>query len=110
MSVRRLDPHQPASFAFTPDNAAWAQATIAKYPPGKQASAVIPLLWRAQGQQGGWLPEPAMRLVADTLGMAYIRVCEIATFSTMFQLSPRGKKAHLRECGTSPTIVAGSDA
>jgi NADH-quinone oxidoreductase subunit E len=56
MSVRRLDPHQPASFAFTPDNAAWAQATIAKYPPGKQASAVIPLLWRAQEQHGGWLP------------------------------------------------------
>ena len=110
MSVRRLDPHQPASFAFTPDNAAWAQATIAKYPPGKQASAVIPLLWRAQEQHGGWLPEPAMRLVADTLGMAYIRVYEIATFYTMFQLSPVGKKAHVWVCGTTPCMLRGSEA
>src|SRR6266566_9179631 len=108
MSVRRLDPHQPASFAFTPDNAAWAQATIANYPPGKQASAVIPLLWRAQEQHGGWLPEPAMRLVADLLGMAYIRVYEIATFYTMFQLSPVGKKAHVWVCGTTPCRLRGA--
>ena len=62
MSVRRLDPQQPAAFAFSPENEAWAKATIAKYPPGKGASAVIPLLWRAQEQHGGWLPEPAMRI------------------------------------------------
>ena len=86
------------------------QATIAKYPPGKQASAVIPLLWRAQEQHGGWLPEPAMRLVADTLGMAYIRVYEIATFYTMFQLSPVGKKAHVWVCGTTPCMLRGSEA
>ena len=92
MAVRRLSPDQPASFAFTPENAAWAKATIANYPPGKQASAVIPLLWRAQEQHGGWLPEPALRLVADMLGMAYIRVYEIATFYTMFQLAPVGRK------------------
>jgi NADH:ubiquinone oxidoreductase subunit E len=73
MSVRRLDPNQPASFAFTQENAAWAKATIANYPPGKQASAVIPLLWRAQEQHAGWLPEPAIRLVADMLGMARLR-------------------------------------
>ena len=70
MAVRRLHPEQPASFAFTPENLAWAKETIAKYPPGKQASAVIPLLWRAQEQEGGWLTEPAMRTVADMLGMA----------------------------------------
>ena len=110
MSVRRLDPNQPASFAFTPENAAWAKATIAKYPPGKQASAVIPLLWRAQEQHGGWLPEPAMRLVADMLGMAYIRVYEMATFYTMFQLSPVGKKAHVQVCGTTPCMLRGAEA
>jgi len=71
---------------------------------------VIPLLWRAQEQHGGWLPEPAMRLVADTLGMAYIRVYEIATFYTMFQLSPVGKKAHVWVCGTTPCMLRGSEA
>ena len=110
MAVRRLDPHQPASFAFTPENAAWAKATIANYPPGKQASAVIPLLWRAQEQHDGWLPEPAMRLVADMLGMAYIRVYEIATFYTMFQLSPVGRKAHVWVCGTTPCMLRGAEA
>ena len=110
MSIRRLDPHQPASFAFTPENAAWAQATIAKYPAGKQASAVIPLLWRAQEQSNGWLPEPAIRLVADMLGMAYIRVYEIATFYTMFQLSPVGSKAHVWVCGTTPCMLRGAEA
>src|SRR5262247_1073886 len=110
MSVRRLDPNQPASFAFTPEHEAWAQATIAKYPPGKQASAVIPLLWRAQEQHAGWLPEPAMRVVADMLGMAYIRVYEVATFYTMFQLSPVGKKAHVQVCGTTPCMLRGAEA
>jgi NADH-quinone oxidoreductase subunit E len=109
MAVRRLHPDQPASFAFTPENAAWAQAIIGNYPPGKQASAVIPLLWRAQEQHGGWLPEPAMRLVADMLGMAYIRVYEIATFYTMFQLSPVGKKAHVWVCGTTPCMLRGAE-
>ena len=110
MAVRRLSPDQPANFALTPENEAWARETIAKYPPGKQASAVIPLLWRAQEQHGGWLPEPAMRLVADMLGMAYIRVYEIATFYTMFQLAPVGKKAHVWVCGTTPCMLRGSEA
>ena len=105
-----MTPTSPPRFAFTPENAAWAKATIANYPPGKQASAVIPLLWRAQEQHGGWLPEPAMRLVADMLGMAYIRVYEIATFYTMFQLSPVGKKAHVWVCGTTPCMLRGSEA
>src|SRR4029450_13426582 len=110
MSVRRLDPHQPASFAFTPENEAWAKATIAKDRPGKQASAAPPLLWRAQEQHAGWLPEPAIRLVADLLGMAHIRVYEVATFYTMFQLSPVGKKAHVQGGGTTQCMQRGAEA
>jgi NADH-quinone oxidoreductase subunit E len=110
MAVRRLSPDQPKSFEFTAENADWAKATIANYPPGKQASAVIPLLWRAQEQHGGWLPEPALRLVADMLGMAYIRVYEIATFYTMFQLGPVGRKAHVWVCGTTPCMLRGAEA
>jgi NADH-quinone oxidoreductase subunit E len=110
MSVRRLDPQQPPSFAFTPENEAWAKAMIAKYPPGKQASTVIALLWRAQEQHAGWLPEPAIRLVADMLGMAHIRALEVATFYTMFQLSPVGKRAHVQVCGTTPCMLRGSQA
>lgn len=109
MAVRRFHPEQPKSFAFTPDNLVWAEQTIAKYPPGKQASAVIPLLWRAQEQHGGWLPEPAVRAVAAMLGMADIRVYEIATFYTMFQLSPVGRKAHVLVCGTTPCMLRGSE-
>ena len=109
MAVRRLHAKQPALFAFSPENLAWAKATIAKYPPGKQASAVIPVLWRAQEQEG-WCTEPAIRAVADLLGMAYIRVYEIATFYTMFQLSPVGKKAHVQVCGTTPCMLRGSEA
>ena len=110
MAVRRLHPDQPASFEFTPENMAWAKETIAKYPEGKQASAVIPLLWRAQEQHEGWLPEPAIRYVGDMLDMAYIRVYEIATFYTMFQLAPVGKKAHVQVCGTTPCMLRGSEA
>ena len=108
MAVRRLYPEQPASFAFTPENLAWAKATIAKYPPGKQASAVIPLLWRGQEQEG-WCTEPMLRGIADMLGMAYIRVYEVATFYTMFQLAPVGKKAHIQVCGTTPCMLRGSE-
>jgi NADH-quinone oxidoreductase subunit E len=109
LAVRRLYPEQPPSFAFTPDNLAWAKREIAKYPPGKQASAVIALLWRAQEQEG-WCTEPAIRAIADMLGMAYIRVLEIATFYTMFQLAPVGKTAHLWVCGTTPCMLRGSEA
>ena len=110
MSVRRLHPEQPKSFSFAPANEAWVAATIAKYPPGKQASAVIPLLMRAQEQNANWLCEPAIRLVADRLGMAYIRVYEIATFYTQFQLGPVGKKAHVQVCGTTPCMLRGAEA
>ena len=109
MSVRRLHHDQPSTFAFTPENLAWARATITKYPPGKQASAVIPILWRAQEQEG-WVTEPALRFVADMLEMPYIRVYEIATFYTMFQLQPVGRKAHVQVCGTTPCMLRGSEA
>lgn len=110
MAVRRLYPEQPNSFAFSSENLDWAKATIAKYPPGKQASAVIPILWRAQEQNDGWLTEPAIRATAEMLGMAYIRVYEIATFYTMFQLAPVGRKAHVQVCGTTPCMLRGSEA
>jgi NADH-quinone oxidoreductase subunit E len=109
LAVRRLYPEQPLSFAFTPENLAWAKKEIAKYPPGKEASAVLALLWRAQGQEG-WVTEPAIRAVADMLGMAHIRVLEIATFYTMFQLAPVGSTAHLWVCGTTPCMLRGSEA
>jgi NADH-quinone oxidoreductase subunit E len=109
MAVRRLHPEQPAHFAFTADNEAWARERIAKYPAGKQAAAIIPLLWRAQEQAGGWLPEPAIRYVTEMLGMAHIRGLEIATFYTMFQLAPVGSKAHIQVCGTTPCMLRGSN-
>jgi NADH-quinone oxidoreductase subunit E len=108
MSVRRLAEKQPKDFAFTPDNLAWAKREITKYPEGRQASAVIPLLWRAQAQVGGWLPEPAIRHVADMLGMPYIRALEVATFYTMFNLEPVGKYL-VQLCGTTPCMLRGAE-
>jgi NADH-quinone oxidoreductase subunit E len=110
MSVRRLAPPevQPKEFAFTPENLTWAKAQIAKYPEGRQASAVISLLWRAQDQNGGWVSEAAIRYVADMLGMAHIRVLEVATFYTMFNLAPVGK-VHVQLCGTTPCRLRGAD-
>ncbi len=109
MAVRRIAEEQPENFAFTPENSAWAKLLIDRYPEGKQASAVIPLLWRAQEQNNGWLPEPAMRKVAEILDMPYIRVMEVATFYTMFQLKPVGSVAHIQVCGTTPCMLRGSD-
>src|ERR1700721_4880487 len=109
MSVRRLSPKelQPASFTFSEENSAFAKAQIAKYPEGRQASAAIAILWRVQEQHEGWVSEVAIRAVADLLHMPYIRVLEIATFYTMFQLSPVGKKAHVQVCGTTPCGLRG---
>jgi NADH-quinone oxidoreductase subunit E len=109
MAVRRLaEKHlQPEAFAFTAENLAWAKGQIAKYPEGRQASAVIPILWRAQEQAGGWVPEAAIRAVADLLGMAHIRVLEIATFYTMFNLAPIGRY-HVQLCGTTPCMLRGA--
>ncbi|MBO6755561.1 MAG: NADH-quinone oxidoreductase subunit E [Roseibium sp.] len=109
MAVRRLAAEQPDSFDFTPENLAWANKLIDRYPAGRQASAVIPLLWRAQEQNDGWVSEPAIRRVADLLDMPHIRVLEVATFYTMFQLQPVGKKAHIQVCGTTPCMLRGSE-
>ena len=108
MSVRRLDPVQPAGFSFTPDNVSRAKQAIAKFPKGKQASAVIQLLWFAQ-EQDGWVSRPAIEDVGTMLDMAYIRVLEVATFYTMFHLSPVGRKAHIQVCGTTPCQLRGAE-
>src|SRR5262252_11018106 len=111
MAVRRLAAPslQPKSFAFSASNLAGADKEMTKYPEGRQASAVVALLWRAQAQSGGWLPEAAIRYVADFLGMAHIRVLEIATFYTMFNLEPVGRKAHVQWCGTTPCLLRGGE-
>ncbi len=106
--LRRLYHEQPASFAFTPANLAWAQGQISKYPEGRQASAIIPLLWRAQEQEG-WLTRKAIEHVADMLGMAYIRALEVATFYFMFQLQPVGSVAHIQICGTTSCLICGAE-
>jgi NADH-quinone oxidoreductase subunit E len=110
MSVRRLadDSVQPASFAFSAENAAFAEATIQKYPKGREQSAVIPLLMRAQ-EQDGWVTKAAIESIADKLDMAYIRVLEVATFYTQFQLQPVGKRAHIQVCGTTPCMLRGAE-
>jgi len=108
MAVRRLAAEQPKSFSFDKKNEEWARKQIAKYPEGRQASAVIPLLWQAQKQAGGWLPEAAIRHVADLLGMAHIRVLEVATFYTMFNLEPVGEH-FIQVCGTTPCALRGAE-
>jgi NADH-quinone oxidoreductase subunit E len=108
MSARRLDKIQPDSFKFNRENLRWAKAKIREYPKGKQASAVIPVLWKAQEQEG-WTSEPAIRYVADMLDMSFIRVLEVATFYTMFHLSPVGKKAHIQVCGTTACQLRGAE-
>ncbi|KQP34359.1 NADH-quinone oxidoreductase subunit E [Methylobacterium sp. Leaf102] len=109
MANRRLAPaaEQPQSFAFSSENAEWAKGQIEKYPEGRQASAVIPLLWKAQEQNGGWLPRAAIESVADELGMPHIRVLEVATFYTMFALEPVGR-FWIQLCGTVPCDSCGA--
>jgi NADH-quinone oxidoreductase subunit E len=109
MAVRRLAPDeiQPKSFAFTPENRVWVECQVSKYPPGRQASAVIPLLWQAQKQAGGWLPRAAIEHVADVLAMPPIRVVEVATFYTMFNLEPVGQY-FIQLCGTVPCHCMGA--
>ena len=109
MSVRRLAEKQPESFEFTPENKAGAAKEIAKYPPGRQASAVLALLWRAQKQNGYWLSKPAIEKIAQILEMPNIRALEIATFYTMFNLSPVGR-FYVQFCGTTPCMLRGAGA
>ena len=106
--LRRLHPNQPESFAFSPENQKWAEAQVTKYPEGREASAVIPLLWRAQEQEG-WLSRPAIEFVADMLNMAHIRALEVATFYFMFQLHPVGSVAYVQVCGTLSCMLSGAE-
>ena len=108
MSVRRLAKDQPTSFAFSADTTAKAEWWIKKYPEGRRQSAVIPILWLVQKQEG-WVSEPAIRAIAELLDMAYIRVLEVATFYTMFMLEPVGKTALIQVCGTTPCMLRGAN-
>ena len=111
MVARRLadESVQPASFAFNAENAKWAEWKIGLYPAGRQQSAVIPLLMRAQDQDG-WVSRATIEAIAKMLGMAYIRVLEVATFYTQFQLQPVGSRAHVQVCGTTPCMLRGAEA
>ncbi|TQS72415.1 NADH-quinone oxidoreductase subunit NuoE [Rhodobacteraceae bacterium] len=106
--LRRLHNEQPESFEFTAANLEWAQAQVTKYPVGRQASAIIPLLFRAQEQEG-WLSKPAIEYVADMLEMPYIRALEVATFYFMFHLAPVGSVAHIQICGTTSCMICGAE-
>jgi NADH-quinone oxidoreductase subunit E len=108
MSVRRLAQEQPASFAFSKDTLAKVNWWIAKYPEARKQSAVIPILWLVQKQEG-WVSEPSLRVIADLLGMPVIRVLEVATFYTMFQLHPVGRVAFVQLCGTTPCMLRGGN-
>ena len=108
MAVRRLAEVQPDHFDFTPENRAWVDRQIKKYPPGRQASAVMALLRRAQVQNDGWLPKRAIEKVADILEMPDIRVLEVATFYTMYNLAPVGRH-FVQFCGTTPCVLRGAD-
>ena len=107
MGVRRLAKVQPESFAFSEETKEKAYWWINKYPGDRRQSAVIPILWLVQ-KQDGWISEPAMRAIAELLGMPVIRVLEVATFYTMFMLEPVGKTALIQVCGTTPCMLRGS--
>jgi NADH-quinone oxidoreductase subunit E len=108
VSVRRLAKQQPASWDFAPETLDKAQWWIAKYPAGRQQSAVLPILWLIQ-KQDGWVCEPAIRKVAEMLAMPVIRVLEVVTFYTMFQLEPVGSAALIQVCGTTPCALRGAN-
>ena len=106
--LRRLATSQPKEFEFSKVNLKWAKEQIKKYPKGKQASAVIPLLWRAQEQEG-WVSKPAIEYIANFLAMPEIRVLEVASFYFMFYLEPVGSRAHIQVCGTTPCMLRGAE-
>ena len=106
--LRRLYHDQPETFAFTPENQKWAEAQMKKFPEGRQASAIIPILWRAQEQEG-WLTRPAIEHVANMLDLAFIRAFEVASFYFMFQLQPVGAVAHIQVCGTLSCMICGAE-
>ena len=110
MSVRRLadESVQPHDFAFSPANNAWFEGELKKYPEGRQRSAIIPALMRAQEQEG-WVTKRAIEHIAERLDMPFIRALEVATFYTQFMLSPVGTRAHVQVCGTTPCMLRGSE-
>ena len=107
MSVRRLAKEQPESFAFSAQTREKVDFWLGKFPAARRQSAVIPILWLVQKQEG-WVSEPALRAVADLLGMAYIRVLEVVTFYTMFELGPVGRTL-IQVCGTTPCRLRGAE-
>ena len=106
--LRRLSATQPENFSFSEKNLKWAKSQLKKYPKGRQASAVIPLLWRAQEQEG-WVSKPAIEYIAVFLEMPFIRVLEVATFYFMFHLKPVGNIAHIQVCGTLSCMLCGAE-
>lgn len=106
MASRKPAKNQPSSFAWTPENLSWCEAQMKKYPEGRQASCVIPFLWRGQKQEG-WISIPMMEAIAQQLSMPYIRVYEVATFYSMFNLAPVGE-FFVQVCGTTPCMLRGS--
>jgi NADH-quinone oxidoreductase subunit E len=107
MSVRRLAADQPASFTFSPETMEKARWWIAEYPPERKQSAIIPIMWLVQKQEG-WVSEPSIQAMAKLLEMPPIRVLEVATFYTMFHLAPVGKH-HFQLCGTTPCMLRGAE-
>lgn len=107
MADRRPARQQPEQFSWSETNAVWCEEQMKKYPEGRQASAVIPFLWRAQKQEG-WISIAAMETIAAQLGMPYIRVYEVASFYTMFNLRPVGKY-FVQLCGTTPCGLRGAE-
>jgi NADH-quinone oxidoreductase subunit E len=106
MATRKPAKTQPAAFRWSAENLAWCEAQVKKYPPGRQASCVIPFLWRGQKQEG-WISIPMMEAIARQLDMPYIRVYEVATFYSMFNLAPVGEY-FVQVCGTTPCMLRGS--
>jgi NADH-quinone oxidoreductase subunit E len=107
MAERTPARQQPDSFQWSDDNRSWCEEQLKKFPAGRQASAVIPFLWRAQKQEG-WVSIAAMETIAAQLGMPYIRVYEVATFYTMFNLKPVGRY-YVQLCGTTPCMLRGAE-
>ena len=108
MAARKPHRDQPASFAWSAENLSWCEEQLRKYPEGRQASCVIPFLWRGQKQEG-WISIPMMEAIARQLSMPYIRVYEVATFYSMFNLAPAGE-FFVQVCGTTPCMLRGARA
>ena len=108
MSKTHINTNDQFHFSFSTQAEKTIEKILSKYPPQRKASAVMPLLDLAQREAGGWLPISALEAVADKVGLAYMRVLEIASFYTMYNLNPLGKW-HLQICGTTPCWLKGSD-